>query len=515
MSSSVLIVGAGPVGLVAAHELARRDVQVRIIDKRPIPTDESRACAVHARSLDMFARMGIADELIAAGVKSVDMNMVAGGDTLMRVPFNRVDTAFPFCLVIPQTETERVLSEQLQALGVTVERSATLTTLHQDDDAVHVDVEYAGGDTEQISTPWLIGADGAHSTVRDLVEAEMKRESDNERFVLGDVVADHHLGDDHMYTFLASDGPVVVIPMGNNRIRIMPQVPATSDKPTAPTVEDLQSIIDERVGGITISDTHWLTSFDIRYGQVAQYRHQRVFLAGDAAHIHSPAGGQGMNTGTQDAFNLAWKLAAAVRGDGGQELLDSYHTERHPVARGVIRFTNLLTKVGTLDSGAAAARNVVMRAAGHIAPITHAMASNLSEANLRYNGNRIIVKAAPKHAKITAGQHLPYIDDQQLHEQLWTATSASNTGHTVLVIAPNGIAPTRAPLDQIQVLIASDDTCADRYDHHIVDKNRIIANRYGLRDGGRVIVRPDGYIGAVLSLHDHHGLDEYFARIMR
>jgi 2-polyprenyl-6-methoxyphenol hydroxylase-like FAD-dependent oxidoreductase len=520
-SLDVLVVGAGPVGLVAAHELARRGVQVRIIDKRTAPTDESRACAVHARSLDMFDRMGVAEELIAAGVKSIDMNMVVGGNTLMRVPFNSIDSAFPYCLVVPQTETERVLTEHLTALGITVERGVTATALTQDDDAVHVSVERADGVTEQITAAWLIGADGGHSTIRHLVGAEIGRAFNSERFILGDVVADHQLGDTHMYTFLSPDGPVVTIPMGEGRVRIMPQIQVSSAAPlnSPPTVEDLQRIVDERVGCITITDSHWLTSFEIRYGQVSDYRHGRVFLAGDAAHIHSPAGGQGMNTGTQDAFNLAWKLTAAVRGEGGQTLLDSYQDERHPVAHNVIRFSSLLTKVGTLSGGARTVRNAVMRAAGHVPPITHKMANNLSEANVSYNGSLVIVNGGCKRAKIAAGQYLPHIADQQLHKHLRATVGASDTGHVILTVAADKISPAKTPINQIQVLVigeenpVGEESPGGEYDHVIVDSNGIIAQRYGLDRGGRIVVRPDGYIGAVLTLNDQTGLNSYFAQI--
>jgi 2-polyprenyl-6-methoxyphenol hydroxylase-like FAD-dependent oxidoreductase len=513
----VLVVGAGPVGLVAAHELARRGVRVRVIDKRTTPTDESRACAVHAGSLDMLDRMGIADDLLGLGVKSLDMNMVVDGKTLMRVPFEGVDSAFPYCLVLPQAETERVLTDHVTALDITIERGVTATALTQDDDAVHVSLQRADGGTETITTPWVIGCDGGHSTIRQLMGAELEQASNRERFILGDVEAEHHLGDTHMYTFLSPHGPVVTIPMRGGRIRIMPQIPDTPGTPfnQHPTVKDLQKIIDERVGGITVTESHWLTGFEIRYGQVSAYRHGRVFLAGDAAHIHSPAGGQGMNTGMQDAFNLAWKLAAVVHGDGGQTLLDSYHAERHPVAASVIKFSGLLTRVGTLRGGGRLLRNVMMRGVGHISFVTGRIASNLAETNVGYKSSPAILHAGLKHAKVAAGQHLPYIRDRQLHEQLRTAAGASNTGHVILTVTAGTPAPAATPNGQVQVLVSGNDTPVRGYDHVIVDKNGIIAGRYGLHDGGRIVVRPDGYIGAAISLHDQTGLEDYFARIAR
>ena len=173
----VLIVGAGPVGLVAAAELARRGARVRIIDKLTQPTDESRAIALHARSLDMLDRMGVTEALLATGVKSTGMNMVADGKTLVRVPLDSVDSAFPYTFVTAQTETERVLTDNLTALGVTIDRGLTATALAQDDDAVHLTVQRPDGSTEQITASWVIGTDGGHSTIRRLEGPNSKARS--------------------------------------------------------------------------------------------------------------------------------------------------------------------------------------------------------------------------------------------------------------------------------------------------------------------------------------------------
>ena len=318
----VIVVGAGPVGLVAACELARRGVGVRVIDKLAQPTDQSRAIAVHARSLDMFDRMGIVDELLGTGVKAIAMQMHAGGRKLFRVPFGEVDSAFPFTLTTAQTETERVLGEHLQALGVTVERGAELIALSQDDEGVHLTLQKRGS-TERVSASWVIGADGAHSTVRRLVGTTLAGSFVGERFLLGDVDAEHSLDRDSMHTFFAPDGPVVVLAMRDGRMRFLAEVHDAPGTPLHmhPTLDDLQEIVDRRIGGIRLLSSHWLTSFEIHHARVPAYRWGRVFLAGDAAHIHSPAGGQGMNTGMQDAFNLTWKLAAVINGDAGDTLL--------------------------------------------------------------------------------------------------------------------------------------------------------------------------------------------------
>ena len=282
-----------------------------------------------------------------------------------------------------------------------------------------------------------------------------------------------------------------------------------------PTQEELQRILDDRVGGIAITNSHWLTCFEIHHGQVPNYRFGRVFLAGDAAHIHSPAGGQGMNTGMQDAFNLAWKLAATVRGEGGPALLDSYDTERRPVAKKVIDFSSKLTTAGTLHGGARVVRNALLRVLGNISAVGEKMASIVEEIEVSYEGSPVTLSRHAGHTDIVAGQHLPHIEDAQLQMRLSTACGVENSGHTILTITAGNPAPAAGPADQVQVLIASDDTPAGGYDTVIADPDGLVAKRYGLRDGGRVVVRPDGYIGAVTELDDQSAVADYFAQIAR
>jgi len=282
-----------------------------------------------------------------------------------------------------------------------------------------------------------------------------------------------------------------------------------------PTQEELQQILDERIGGITITQSHWLTCFEIHHGQVPGYRYGRVFLAGDAAHIHSPAGGQGMNTGMQDAFNLAWKLVAVIRGEGGQTLLDSYNAERHPVGAGVIGFTSLLTKAGTLKGGARRVRDAVIQAASSIAPATRKMAGNVEETNINYRDSALAVGRRLRHAKVVAGEHVPHMSDPELQKQLRAACGQDNTGHTVLtcdIRAAGQVAPAAGGPGQTQLLVTADNTPVAGYDAVIADPNGAVARRFGLKTGGRVVIRPDGYIGAVASLNDTTTVAAYYAK---
>lgn len=512
----VVIVGAGPVGLVAACELTRRGVRIRIVDKLVAATDESRAIALMSRSLDMFDRMGILDDLVATGVKSTNMRLMSGDHELVKVEFGGVDSAFPYTLLTPQTETERVLTDHLEALGTTIERGVELVELTQSDADVQLVLRHADDSTEAVTTSYVVAADGAHSTVRHLLDTRLDGSFKGERFILGDCDAEHDMDAESMYTVFSPEGPVIAMPMRDGRARLMAQIHDAPDAPLNlnPSQDDLQRILDERVGGIRITHSHWLTCFEIHHGQVAQYRHGRVFLAGDAAHIHSPAGGQGMNTGMQDAFNLAWKLAAVVRGEGGQALLDSYHAERHPVAEKVIAFTSTLTKAGTLRGGARVVRNAILRVVGHVPAATHKMATTVEEIAVGYEGSPVVASTA-RHTKLVAGQHLPHINDVDIQKQLTRECGVANTAHTIVTVTSGKPAPAAGPAGQVQVLVTSDDTPVGGYDVVIADPAGLVSKRYGLPDGARVVVRPDGYVGAVTELDDHGAVADYFALIAR
>jgi 2-polyprenyl-6-methoxyphenol hydroxylase-like FAD-dependent oxidoreductase len=486
----VLVVGAGPVGLVAGAELARRGVRVRVIDKLSQPTDQSRAIAIHPRSLDMFDRMGIVDELVSTGIKAIAMQLYAGHTKLFRVPLGEVDSAFPFTLTTAQTETERVLNDHLESFGVTVDRGVELVALEQDDQRVHVTLRREDGSTEKVCASWVIGADGGHSMVRKMVGTKLAGSFVGERFLLADVDAEHQLDLDSMHTFFAPDGPVVVLPMADGRMRFLAEV-HDAQLNINPTQDELQAILDRRIGGIRVLRSHWLTGFEIHHARVPAYRWGRVFLAGDAAHIHSPAGGQGMNTGMQDAFNLAWKLAAVIDGQAGDTLLDSYEAERLPIADDVIAFTDRLTKAGTLSGVPRRIRDVVIRMVSRVPAARRYMAETATEVNLSYQNSPIAVGRRPRRANVSAGEHLPHVADAEVQKQLG-ALLGPETGHVVLTIDGTHV--------------TADDTVID-------DPKGVVAQRFGLNNGGVVVIRPDSYIGAVAALHDTTTIADYFATL--
>lgn len=525
-AADVVVVGAGPVGLVAACELARRGVAVRVVDKLTTPTEQSRAIAIHARSLEMFGRMGLADDLIASGVKATRMQMYSGRRQLAKIEFGRVASPYAFTVVTAQTETERILTGWLRTLGVTLDRGAELTGLTQDSSAVHLTISHDDGSRETADVAWVIGADGSRSTVRHLVGTRLEGSFEGERFVLGDVEAEHDLDRSSMYTYFSPDGLLAVFPMRDARMRLIAQVRDAAGRPLNPdpAQAELQQIVTERADGIRITRSHWLTEFEIHHAQVPAYRFGRVFLAGDAAHVHSPAGGQGMNTGMQDAFNLGWKLALAVRGHGGSQLLDTYQTERHPVGAKVIAFTSRLTTMGTMAGDVRTRlRDEIIHAALGIPPIRDAMVSKTEEVTVAYRHSPIALGPAghhggPGHHGAAAGDHMAYIADAAVQQQIAAAWGAGKPGHLILTIAPDRDAADRAAAvaaapagDAVHVLVTAGGERVPGYDAVIADPAGGAAAAFGLRHGGRVVVRPDGYIGLIASLDDDAA--GYFARL--
>ncbi|MFJ4963319.1 FAD-dependent monooxygenase [Streptomyces sp. NPDC088729] len=492
--------GAGPVGLVLACELARREIPVRVVDRLPRPTDQSRAIVVHARTLEALERVGALDDFLAAGIRASAVEMHDGPNVLAHVELDTVDSPFPFSLVLPQTDTELILTRRLRSLGVRIERGVTLTEFAQDGDGARARLSLPDGGGETAETPWIAGADGSHSTVRAGTGQRLVGSFTGERFLLADVEATHRLDPSAIHTFFPPEGggPLLVFPMRERRVRVIAQVPL--DTPTTePTPAQVQDVLDARAGGIAVTSTHWSTVFDIHHAQVPRYRRGRALLLGDAAHIHSPAGGQGMNTGMQDAFNLAWKLAAVVRGEAASELLDSYHAERHPVAQRVIEQTTRLTDLGTLRRPAErTVRNILLHTASGLAPLKHGVADMTEEITVNYRHSPLVVRGERGHGP-QPGDAAPDVRTAE-GQPPWHSLLAEGPGHTVVTVLPESLdadarpAPPGTPPGTRRLLVG--DEPGPGVD--VVDPQRRIARRYGFgAHGGTFVVRPDGYLASI------------------
>ena len=367
MTRPVLVVGAGPVGMTMASELKRYGVPVRIIDKAAARTDKSKALVLWSRTLELLNRGGGADPFIDAGFKALVVNFIAGDKTIGRVNMETIQSPFAYALMIPQSETERLLDERLNRLGITVERQVELISFKAGADGVEAVLRHADGREENPSTDWLLGCDGAHSAVRHGLAAPFTGETMNSDWMLADThMTGYPFPDNEAAIYWHRDGVFVIFPISPGRYRILADLPPTGvAQSPSPTLEQVQSLVDRRgPSGLRCFDPIWLAGFRINGRKVANYRYGRVFLSGDAAHVHSPAGGQGMNTGMQDAFNLSWKLAMVIRGMCGEQLLDSYSPERSAVGDEVLKSAARLTTIGTT-------RNIVAQTIRNI--VGHAM----------------------------------------------------------------------------------------------------------------------------------------------
>jgi 2-polyprenyl-6-methoxyphenol hydroxylase-like FAD-dependent oxidoreductase len=357
MTDPVLVVGAGPTGMTAAFELSRLGIHVRLVDKAPEhraeaspPPERSRAIGVQARTLELLEMRGLSTELLRCGHPTAGFSVYGGGKRLIHLDFGRIESRHPYLLFVSQMDTERILREALAARGVSIERGVELVGFAQDAIAVDpspvkVVLRDAGGRLERSQAPWLIDAEGAHSMVRTTLGLPFEGRTMQGAYALGDIRVDGDLTEDDVHAFSTEYGFMGLFPFGSRRFRFIASVPPSkAGDDAAPTLEDLQAIFDRRSPvPARLGDLRWSSWFRINSRMVGHFRVGRVLLGGDAAHIHSPAGGQGMNTGIQDMVNLAWKLALVMTEQAPEALLDTYEAERLPVARNVLDRTGMIT----------------------------------------------------------------------------------------------------------------------------------------------------------------------------
>jgi 2-polyprenyl-6-methoxyphenol hydroxylase-like FAD-dependent oxidoreductase len=484
----VLVAGAGPVGMTIALELARYGVPVRIVDKAAQRTDKSKALVIWSRTLELLDRGGGSAPFVDAGFKALAVNFIAGDKAIGRVSMGGVQTPYPFGLMLPQSETERLLEERLRDLGVAVERRVELTTFKSNTDGVEAVLRHADGREEAVSSDWLVGCDGAHSTVRHGVGATFTGKTMDSDWMLADVhMTGYPFPDSETSVYWDRDGVFVIFPISPGRYRVIADLPASgAEHPHTPTLEQVQAIIDQRgPSGLKAFDPIWLAGFRINGRKVASYRWGRVFLAGDAAHVHSPAGGQGMNTGMQDAFNLAWKLALVVRGMCAENLLDSYSPERSGVGDLVLKAADRLTAIGTIRNPVAqSVRNLVGHVMLGLSPVQHALADTMTEVTIGY-------PESPLNGPSLGG-------------------AGPKPGERVIPIA--GQVPVGSGGTPLLALFAEKtDSTADlvRRFQGLLDPDI----RPAFHDGGIWLVRPDGYVAC--SSRDTDVVASYLNRVFR
>jgi 2-polyprenyl-6-methoxyphenol hydroxylase-like FAD-dependent oxidoreductase len=554
--SQVLVVGAGPAGLFMAAELNRHGISCRIVDKNDGPTHETRAASIQARTLEILESIGLADELLQAGnICHAAATYTSDHKLIKYLTFDELDSAFPFVLQLPQSQTERIVARYLARLGTEVERSVELVAFEQDEDGVRATLQPADGGQETAHVSYLIACDGAHSPVRHALGVSFSGDDYPTDFMTADVHVDWKLPRDQHAFFFAPEGMLAFFPLPRGRATLAADIgPAQGDHPPLgePALEDLQAIFDARTSGGVLSDPIWKVYYRVHCRQAERYQVGRVFLVGDAAHVSSNIGGQGMNTGMQDAYNLGWKLGLVLNARSPATLLDSYHPERHRAGRDMLDLTDhlhraVLREEPHLSLSETLRRKLAVVLAGQEV-MQQRMRRATAELNIGYRHSPIVAEhhrllADPREAHVSLlGWHDfgagPRAGDRAADARLMLYPRRESvrffqrlrgTTHHLVLFA--GALATGETHRRLQALAdATTQTYPDCIETHLIvphelpgdltgkgeillDPRGELHHRYGARSECLYVVRPDGYIGFRSQPPDPEALKSYLTQI--
>lgn len=538
---SVLIVGAGPVGLMMAAELRRHGVACRVIERRASAAPYCKALGITPRTLEVWDDLGIIQPALAAGLGLHGSIGITNGDVASgTVRGNHLpDGAYGF-LALAQYDVERILAEHLDSLGGRAERNVELVAVEQNEDAVRARLRHVDGSVETVECQYLIGCDGGRSTVRHALSLPFEGEHFEQTFMLADVELDWDLPRGYSYRFARAEGGqmvsgAVVIPVPGNsrRYRISTIAPeaiipsnlvAAADplqgvSEVGPTLQQVQHLIslllaNSEAAATTVSEMKWSSFYRISHRLASRYRIGSIFLAGDAAHLHPPLGGQGLNTGVQDAYNLAWKLALDIKGRATADLLDSYEAERRAVGAALVERTTGRMKhmlAGDAEEQSPLRDDSQLFLNYRQSPITVSGAApaglqagdrapdvlGLRRSNVRYDDRLFDLLRGPRHALVLYTNH-PRAERDCRHfiEQMATA-AASLGGQMLAIIHPDCALPAIEGLPTF------------------ADSRNDFARLYGGRSGSVDIIRPDGYLGCRATLDKADLVAAYAGKIIR
>lgn len=526
--ADVLVVGAGPTGLTMACELARHGITPRIIDKAPAPSDKSKAFGIHARTLELFENMGIVDTVLGQGNICNGFDMYNHGKPLVSVVFDSLPTKYPYFLIIAQSDTERILNAHLESYGIRVEREKELVGIEREQDSLRARIRLNDGSEEFIDCSYIAGCDGAHSSVRHILDLEFKGAPYPYYWLLADCDLDWKYPLHHMSVFIHPSGVTAYFPLYSDRGRLMFELPdaPVDEEMQEPTIEDVRRLMGEReIDYRSVGNPNWLAYFKLHHRMVDKYGDGRVFLCGDAAHIHSPIGGQGMNTGIQDSYNLAWKLALVLKGESPGSLLDSYNAERQRVGKGVVGLTDMATKmIGLHNPVLAAIRNKLIGTLSALDPVEEKLLLTLSQIEISYRESPIVVERWYQPDAVE-GYH-NYRHDLQAGERVkdYSLMSLDGNGsiqlydllkdirHKLLLFT--GALPEDMEFDELRKIQHSlESEYKDMIDVHLIagsdglppdftkmssvwrDKGLLMHRDFGAAKSSLYLIRPDGYIG--------------------
>jgi 2-polyprenyl-6-methoxyphenol hydroxylase-like FAD-dependent oxidoreductase len=554
--TQVLVVGAGPVGLFMAAELDRHGVSCRIVDKNDGPTHDTRAASIQARTLEILESVGLADEFVPAGnICHAAATYTCDHKLIKHLTFDELDSAFPFVLLLPQSQTERIVARYLARLGTEVERRVELVAFEQDEDGVRATLQPPDGGQETAHVSYLIACDGAHSPVRHALGVSFSGDDYPTDFMTADVQVDWKLPRDEQAFFFAAEGMLAFFPLPRGRAALVADIgPAQGDHPPLgePALEDLQAIFNARTPGGVLSDPIWNVYYRVHCRQAERYQVGRVFLVGDAAHVSSNIGGQGMNTGMQDAYNLGWKLGLVLNARSPASLLDSYHPERHRAGRDMLCLTDhlhraVLREEPHLSLSETFRQKLAAVLAGQEV-MQQRMRRAVAELNIGYRHSPIVAEhhrllPGPRgaHASLLGWHDFgagPRAGDRGADARLMLYPGRESvrffqrlrgTTHHLVLFA--GALATGETHRRLQALAdATMQTYPDCIEPHLIiphelpgdlagkgeillDPRGELHHRYGARSACLYVVRPDGYIGFRSQPPDPEALKSYLTQI--
>ena len=526
-----LIVGAGPVGLTLACQLKYYGVPFRIIDKLQGPVIRTKAAAVWSRTTEFMAQIGLEHEFLNAGLHCCSASLFADGKRFAQLHLDTVDSLYNFVLMVPQHATEHILREELTKHGLGVEYGLEMTSLQTEDDRITVGL--AGGET--LDCRWLVGCDGAHSGVRHALNLDFAGEKLESEWVVADVYLKDVFAEDEIMAIMHDSGPTALFPLGDMFYRVVAQVDAIDESRDSESAQAaVRKIFAERVGGLaSVGEFTDVGFFTIHERQVETYQVGKVFLAGDAAHVHSPLGGQGMNTGMHDAYNLGWKMALVAQGHMNEKLLTTYQDERFPIGQRLVKATSMGTKMITQRQPLVAAlRKQAAKVLTQLPVLKHKARDTLTEVNIHYRGGPLSKEpeACPRAWRfkkgIRAGERAPdarvlvggeesrlmsFLTGARFHllvfggeeEDCWSVfeplvKAARDSFAAFVQIVWIGVDESLPPLQDGEV--------------HLVDHTEELHHDYAATEPSIYLLRPDAYVAYRSQSLKPGELEDYFLR---
>lgn len=495
IKTDVLVVGAGPTGLSLACQFLRHGVDFVVVEKNEAVTPYSKAIGVHARTLEIYEQMGLAREAVERGTVAGKVRLLAGGE--LRGEFDLSDVGeglspYPFVLMLEQSKNERLLYDYLKSHGRDVLWSTTLESFSQTEGGVTAEVNTAAGESLTVEAKYLVGCDGAKSPVRHALGLSFEGSTFERTFYVADARVDWRFGHDALTVSLSKETFVVFFPLkGEGRYRIVGVFPEEFAKDEGDVLyEEIEARVKQEAEiELDIHDVEWFSTYKVHTRHVSRFSEGRCFLAGDSAHIHSPAGAQGMNTGIQDAYNLAWKLALVLKGEAGEKLLDTYDEERLENAKRLLRTTDRMFQLAAGPEWFLSflRTNVFPNVAGYLFSldaVKRYVFPLVSQIGINYRHSSLSRHAGDDDFKVKAGDRMPYfpVDGESVYDMLHEPKF-----HLLVFTDEAGSA-------QVSEAVGAD---ADLVDFNALRLGPQVEEAFGTDRPFTVLLRPDNYVAYI------------------